>query len=147
MAAPIASLPFSNGAGRLVAGIVGNSYCCRAFFGNQPLNKPVIVSEEALAAPVVVPDLTAPAGLYVTAQPFRVGERTFTRLSFAQPFVLSVKPDLLFQQRFGDKFKIDFCFDEAPMGAHGVASGILDSELPAASINLSLSIRPRDARQ
>ncbi len=93
------------------------------------------------------PDLTAPAGLYVTAQPFQVGERTFTRLGFAQPFGLSVRPDQLFQQRFGDKYKIDFCFDEAPMGAHGVASDILDSELPAASIKLSLSIRPRDARQ
>ena len=40
--------------------VVGNAHR-RPNFGNQPLNKSVIVSEEALVAPVIVPDVTAPS--------------------------------------------------------------------------------------
>jgi hypothetical protein len=92
------------------------------------------------------PNLTAPAGLNVTGQTFAVGPRTFTRLSFAQPFGLGIDPNAHFQQRFGEKYKIDFCYDEAPMGPHAIASSVLNSELPAAAIKLRLSSRPRSSK-
>ncbi|CAN7616148.1 hypothetical protein LJR220_005691 [Bradyrhizobium sp. LjRoot220] len=92
------------------------------------------------------PNLTGPPGLNVIGQAFAVGPRTFMRVGFAQAFGLSVDPQAFFQARFGDKYKIDFCFDEAPMGAHGIASSMLNSELPAAAIELRLSHRPRSSK-
>src|SRR5882672_5040539 len=53
----IASQPLSNGGGDRSAAIVGNA--CRESSGIDPLNKPVIVSDEALVAPVLVPDVTS----------------------------------------------------------------------------------------
>ena len=58
---PNASQPLSNGAGRRRAAIVGNEARAIQSFGNPALNKSVVVSEEALVAPVTVPDVTAPS--------------------------------------------------------------------------------------
>jgi hypothetical protein len=93
------------------------------------------------------PNLTGPPGLNVVGQTFAVGPRSFTRVSFAQPFGLSVDPQAFFHARFGDTYKIDFCFDEAPAGAHAIASSVLNSELPAAAIKLPLSFPSRSSRR
>jgi hypothetical protein len=98
------------------------------------------------------PDLTlpagTPAGVNVTGTPFTSGDgKTYVRLAFSQPFGLNFPFDQTFQQRFGDKYKIDVCFDEAPMGAHAIASSVLNSELPAAAIRLRVSARSQGGRR
>src|ERR1700733_13835633 len=103
----IASQPLSNGSGRRSAAIVGNP--CRGvanLFRNHPLNKPVVVSEEALVAPVVVPDVTSASVAKTVAGPAYV---VLAGISFShflndtmQSLIASVYPILK------DSYALDF---------------------------------------
>jgi hypothetical protein len=92
----------------------------------------------------------APAGAEVTAENFKIGERSFVRIAYKVPY--GAEHD--FQQEhkaiFGSDFSEDFCRDKQPgppLGAMPLSMSSFTHEIPATSITIHRDIRHRRSSQ
>jgi hypothetical protein len=99
----------------------------------------------------VIPDIQAglPNRVNVAPEAFNIGDRSFLRLGFNQPFGLNYDLDNHYTKLFGDRpviYIIDFCRDKQPgppLGTQPVSFSLLNRALPEATLRLRLSIVDR----
>jgi hypothetical protein len=95
-----------------------------------------------------IPDLKAglPHAASVASETFNIGDRSFLRLGFNQPFGLNYDFDRRFSQSMGTSYVTDYCRDKQPgppLGAQPVSFRTLDQALPKAIVRLRLPILDR----
>lgn len=92
----------------------------------------------------------APPGVQVEKSDFRIGDRTYMRVSFTGPAALTAEAARKFSDSLGKEAQIDQCGEKAPgppLGMTPVSLSALNNELPQATVDLHRAVQPGGARR